>query len=47
MCTVCAKSTIVSDIVLDAHDDVGHVESCSVGLETVLVLIVRYVHGLR
>ena len=28
-CTVCAKRTIGSDIVLDAPDDVGHVESCS------------------
>ena len=37
-CTVCAKRTIGSDIVLDASDDVGHVESRSVRLEMVLVL---------
>ena len=36
---VCAKRIIGSDIVLDAPDDVGHVESCSVRLEMVLVLI--------
>ena len=35
---VCAKRTIGSDIVLDAPDDVGHVEYCSVHLEMVLVL---------
>ena len=38
-CMVCAKHTIGSDIVLDAPDDVGHVESCSVRLEMVLVLM--------
>ena len=40
---VCAKRTIGSDIVLDALmellGDVGHVESRSVGLEMVLVLM--------
>jgi len=36
---VCAKRTIGSDIVLDAPDDVGHVESRSVCLEMVLVLM--------
>ena len=43
MCTVCAKRTIGSDIVLDAPDgtpgDVGHVESRSVHLEKELVLV--------
>ena len=43
MCTVCAKRTIGSDIDLDAPDellgDVGHVESRSVRLEMVLVLM--------
>ena len=42
-CTVCAKRTIGSDIILDAPDellgDVGHVESRSVRLEMVLVLM--------
>ena len=38
-CTVCAKRTIGSDIVLDAPDDVGHAESRSVLLEMVLVLM--------
>ena len=38
-CMVCAKCTIGSDIVLDSPDDVGHVESCSVRLEMVLVLM--------
>ena len=40
---VCAKHTIGSDILLDTPDgilgDVGHVESCSVYLEMVLVLV--------
>ena len=40
-CTVCAKRTIGSDIVLDVpmklFGDVGHVESRSVRLEMVLV----------
>ena len=40
---VCAKRTIGLDIVLDALDgtpsDLGHVESCSVHLEMVLVLV--------
>ena len=27
-CTVCAEHTIGSEIILDALDDVGHVESC-------------------
>ena len=43
MCTVCAKRTIGSDIILDAPDellgDVGHVESRSVRLEMMLVLM--------
>ena len=43
MCMVCAKHTIGSDILLDTPDgilgDVGHVESCSVRLEMVLVLM--------
>ena len=34
---VCAKRTIGSDIVLDAPDDMGHVEYCSVHLEMVSV----------
>ena len=42
-CTVCAKRTIGSDIVLDAPmellGDVGHVESRSVRLEMMLVLM--------
>ena len=38
-CTVCAKRTIGSDILLDTADDVGHVESHSVLLEMVLVLM--------
>ena len=38
-CTVCAKRTIGSDIILDAPDDVGHGESRSVRLEMVLVLM--------
>ena len=38
-CTVCAKRTIGSDIVLDAPDDVGHVASRSVRLKMVLVLM--------
>ena len=42
-CTVCAKRTVGSDIVMDAPDgllgDVGHVESRSVRLEMVLVLV--------
>ena len=42
-CTVCAKRTVGSDIVMDAPDgllgDVGHVESRSVHLEMVLVLV--------
>ena len=42
-CTVCAKRTIGSDIILDAPDellgDVGHVESRSVRLEMMLVLM--------
>ena len=42
-CTVCAKRTICSNIVLDAPDgtlgDMGHVESRSVHLEMVLVLM--------
>ena len=38
-CTVCTKRTIGSDIVLDAPDDMGHVESRSVYLEMVLVLM--------
>ena len=41
--TVCAKSTIGSDIVLThpmkLFGDVGHVESCSVCLEMVFVLV--------
>ena len=36
---VCVKRTIGSDIILDAPDDVGHVESRSVCLEMVLVLM--------
>ena len=41
---VCAERTIDSEIVLDAPDgkllgDLGHVESCSVHLEMVLVLV--------
>ena len=40
---VCAKRTIGSDIILDAPDgtpsDMGHVESHSVRLEMVLVLV--------
>ena len=27
-CTVCAEHTIGSEIILDAHDDMGQVESC-------------------
>ena len=38
-CTVCAKRSIGSDIVLDTPDDVGHVESRSVLLQMVLVLM--------
>ena len=38
-CTVCAKRTIGSDIILDATDDMGHGESRSVRLEMVLVLM--------
>ena len=42
-CTVCAKRSIGSDIVLDAPDgtpgDVGHVESRSVHWKNVLVLM--------
>ena len=42
-CTVCAERTIGSEIVLDAPDgtlgDVGHVESRSVRLEMMLVLV--------
>ena len=42
-CTICAKRTIGSEIILDAPDgtprDVGHVESRSVCLEMVLVLM--------
>ena len=42
-CTVCVKCTIGSEIILDAPDellgDVGHVESRSVCLEMVLVLM--------
>ena len=42
-CTVCAKCSIGSDIVLDAPDGtpryVGHVESRLVCLEMVLVLV--------
>ena len=43
-CTVCAKCTISSEIVLDAPNgkllgDVGHVKSRSVRLEMVLVLV--------
>ena len=42
-CTVCVEGTIGSEIVLDAPDgtpgDVGHVESRSVRLEMVLVLM--------
>ena len=42
-CTVCAKRTIGSDIILDAPDellgDVGHVEPRLVHLEMVLVLV--------
>ena len=42
-CTVCAKRTTGSDIVLthpmELFGDVGHVESCSVRLEMVLVLM--------
>ena len=43
-CTVCAKRTIDSEIVLDAADgkllgDLGHVESCSVQLEMVSVFV--------
>ena len=36
---VCAKRTIGSDIILDSPNDVGHVESRSVRLEIVLVLV--------
>ena len=36
---VCAKCTIGSDIILDSPDDVGHVESRSVRLEMVLLLM--------
>ena len=43
MCMVCAKHTIGSDILLDTPDgilgDVGHVESRSVHLEMLLVLV--------
>ena len=42
-CTVCVEHTIGSEIILDAPDelqgDVGHVESRSVHLEMVLVLM--------
>ena len=42
-CTVCAKHTIGSDIILtqpmELLGDLGHVESCSVRLEMVLVLV--------
>ena len=38
-CMVCAKRTIGSDIVLDAPDGVGRVESRSVRLEMGLVLM--------
>ena len=42
-CTVCAERTIGSEIILDAPDrtpgDLGHVESRSVHLEMVLVLM--------
>ena len=37
--TVCVKRTIGSEIVLDAPDDVDHVESRSIRLEMVLVLM--------
>ena len=42
-CTVCAERTIGSEIILDAPDgtpsDIGHVESRSVRVEMVLVLV--------
>ena len=42
-CTVCVKRTIGLEIILDAPDgtpsDMGHVESRSVHLEMVLVLV--------
>ena len=38
-CMVCAESTIRSENIFDAPNDVGHVESCSVHLEMVLVLM--------
>ena len=37
-----AKGTIGSDIVLDAPDDVDHVESRSICLEMVLVLMYEW-----
>ena len=43
LCTVCAERTIGSEIILNDQmellGDVGHVESHSVRLETVLVLV--------